>query len=88
MQKNIIPLHDNVVLKLKMEETTTQSGILLALAEKEKSSIGIIIEIGSKVEGLKKDDEVVYKSYSGSKITLGGQEFLIVPVKDILAKIR
>lgn len=54
MQKNIIPLHDNVVLKLKMEETTTQSGILLALAEKEKSSIGIIIEIGSKVEGLKK----------------------------------
>ncbi|WP_349402033.1 heat shock protein 10 kDa family chaperone GroES [Candidatus Phytoplasma solani] len=87
-KKTIIPLHDNVVLKLKMEETKTQSGILLALSEKEKSSVGIIVAVGLKVEGLKKDDEVVYKSYSGSKITLNQEEYLIVAVKDILAQIK
>jgi chaperonin GroES len=86
--KTIMPLHENVVLKLKMEETKTASGILLALSEKEKSSVGIVVGVGSKVEFLKKDDEVVYKSYSGSKVTLGEEEFLIVAVKDILAKIK
>ncbi|AOF54971.1 hypothetical protein HPP_1390 [Hydrangea phyllody phytoplasma] len=87
-QKTIIPLHDNVVLKLKMEETKTASGIILALSEKEKSSVGVVVGVGSKVEGLKKDDEVVYKSYSGSKVTLGEKDYLIVAVKDILAQIK
>ncbi|MGL9687188.1 MAG: GroES family chaperonin [Candidatus Phytoplasma sp. TWB_XP] len=88
-QKTIIPLHDNVVLKLKMEETKTASGIILALSEKEKSSVGVVVGTGSKVEGLKKDDEVVYKSYSGgSKVTLGEKDYLIVAVKDILAQIK
>ncbi|WP_024563330.1 GroES family chaperonin [Candidatus Phytoplasma tritici] len=87
-QKTIIPLHDNVVLKLKMEETKTASGIILALSEKEKSSVGVVVEVGSKVEGLKKHDEVVYKSYSGSKVTLGEKDYLIVALKDILAQIK
>ncbi|ABC65718.1 molecular chaperone GroES [Candidatus Phytoplasma asteris] len=87
-QKTIIPLHDNVVLKLKMEETKTASGIILALSEREKSSVGVVVGVGSKVEGLKKDDEVVYKSYSGSKVTLGEKDYLIVAVKDILAQIK
>nr|BAE93572.1 molecular chaperonin small subunit GroES [Porcelain vine witches'-broom phytoplasma] len=87
-QKTIIPLHDNVVLKLKMEETKTASGIILALSEKEKSSVGVVVGVGSKVEGLKKDDEVVYKSYSGIKVTLGEKDYLIVAVKDILAQIK
>ncbi len=87
-QKTIIPLHDNVILKLKMEETKTASGIILALSEKEKSSVGVVVGVGSKVEGLKKDDEVVYKSYSGSKVTLGEKDYLIVAVKDILAQIK
>ncbi|MGL9687602.1 MAG: GroES family chaperonin [Candidatus Phytoplasma sp. TWB_XP] len=87
-QKTIIPLHDNVVLKLKMEETKTVSGIILALSEKEKSSVGVVVSVGSKVEGLKKDDEVVYKSYSGSKVTLGEKDYLIVAVKDILVQIK
>ncbi|WP_227807285.1 GroES family chaperonin [Mulberry dwarf phytoplasma] len=87
-QKTIIPLYDNVVLKLKMEETKTASGIILALSEKEKSSVGVVVGVGSEVEGLKKDDEVVYKSYSGRKVTLGEKDYLIVAVKDILAQIK
>ncbi|CAM12094.1 Chaperonin GroES (Hsp10) [Candidatus Phytoplasma australiense] len=88
MQKTITPLCDNIVLKLKIEDTKTQSGILLALSEKEKSSVGVVVAVGPKVEGLKKDDEVVYKSYSGSKINLQEEEYLIVSVKDILAQIK
>ncbi|MBS2126196.1 co-chaperone GroES ['Fragaria x ananassa' phyllody phytoplasma] len=88
MKKTIVPLHDNVVLKLKMEETKTDSGILLALSEKEKSSVGIVVNIGPKVEGLCQNDEVVYKSYAGSKITLNQEEYLILAMKDILAQIK
>ncbi|PKK93106.1 MAG: molecular chaperone GroES [Tenericutes bacterium HGW-Tenericutes-6] len=79
------PLEDYVVLTMKKEERTTSSGIILTTEEKDKPAIGKVIAIGPKVENLKVDDEVIYQTYSGTKVKLDGQEYLIIQAKNILA---
>jgi chaperonin GroES len=79
------PLEDYVVLTMKKEEKTTQSGIILTTEEKDKPAIGSVLSVGPKVENLKVDDEVIYQTYSGTKVKLEDQEYLIIQAKNILA---
>lgn len=79
------PLEDYVVLTMKKEERTTSSGIILTTEEKDKPAIGKVLALGPKVENLKVDDEVIYQTYSGTKVKLDGQEYLIIQAKNILA---
>lgn len=81
------PLEDHVVLVLEKVERTTQSGIILTSEDKEKPAIGKVVAIGPKVEEIKVDDKVIYQSYSGTKVKLEDEEYLIVEAKKILAKI-
>ncbi|TVP84607.1 MAG: co-chaperone GroES [Acholeplasmataceae bacterium] len=81
------PLEDHVVLSLEKEERTTESGIILTSEEKDKPAIGHVLSIGPKVESLSEGDRVIYQSYSGSKVKLDGNEYLIIQAKHILAKI-
>jgi len=82
------PLEDYVVLVSKKEEKTTQSGIILTTEEKDKPAIGVVRSTGPKVENLKVDDEVIYQTYSGTKVKFEGQEYLIIQAKNILAVIE
>ncbi|WP_341266458.1 co-chaperone GroES [Candidatus Phytoplasma fraxini] len=84
----IKPLNDYVVLKYKKEKNTTESGILLRLDDQktEQNCIGIVVSCGPKVsEKIKPNAEVVYKSYSGTKITIKDEEYLIVKNEEIIA---
>ena len=54
---------------------------------KEKQAVGKVIAIGPKVEDLKENDRVIYQSYSGTKVELEGQEYLLIQTKNILAKL-
>ena len=83
----IQPLEDFVALTLEKEEKTTASGIVLMSEDKDKQAIGKVFAIGPKVTDLTKEDKVIYQSYSGTKVTLEGQEFLLIQTKNILAKI-
>ena len=82
------PLEDFVVLTMKKEERTTSSGIILTTEEKDKPAIGKVLALGPKVENLKVDDEVIYQTYSGTKVKLDGQEYLIIQAKNILSIIN
>ena len=81
------PLEDYVALTLEKKEKTTASGIILTSEAKEKQAVGKVIAIGPKVEDLKENDRVIYQSYSGTKVELDGQEFLLIQNKNILAKL-
>jgi chaperonin GroES len=81
------PLEDYVVLSLEKEEKTTQSGIILTTEEKDKPAIGVVESIGPKVDSLEVKDRVIYQTYSGTKVKLEGTEYLVIQVKNILAKI-
>jgi len=90
------PLGDKVVIKVKEEEVTTQSGIVLPGSAAEKPQQGTVIAVGSGavVDGkkipldVKAGDEIIYGKYSGSEVKVGDEEFLILKESDILAIIE
>ncbi|WIA07886.1 MAG: molecular chaperonin small subunit [Candidatus Phytoplasma cynodontis] len=86
----IQPLNDYVVLKYKKEENVTKSGIITGIDKnKKQESIGIVYNFGPKVKDLKKDDNVVYKNYSGTQFKINEEEeYLIIKYEDILAIIN
>lgn len=81
------PLHDNVVLKKEEEENKTASGIILTSESKNKPSVGVVEAIGSgcKDAGYQVGDKVVYKEYSGTRVKLEEEEYIVIADEDILA---
>ncbi len=94
---NIKPLADRVVVKPVEEQEVSKSGIIIPDTAKEKPMEGEIIEIGSgrlsddgkKVDlEVKKGDRVLYGKYSGTEISIEGEEYLIMRESDIFAVIN
>lgn len=89
---NIKPLGDRVVVKPEPAEEKTASGLFIPDSAKEKPQRGTILAVGpGKVEnGTKVDmtvtegDTVLYGKYSGTEITLGDNDVLIMRESDIL----
>ena len=93
---NLNPLADRVVIQPKEAEEKTSGGIILPDTVKEKPVEGTIVAAGpGKVadngELIKMDvkvgDKVLYGKYSGTEVTLGGEEYLIMRESDIFAVI-
>ena len=84
----IKPLNGNVVLKKELKENKTASGIYL-YQKQEEEDYGIVVSFSEDetIKGLKIGDKVVYKSYDSKKVVDNGEEYLIMPYKDILAVI-
>jgi len=93
---NLKPLGDKVVIKVKDEEVTTKSGIVLPGSAQEKPQQGTIEAVGTGaiVDGkkvpldVKVGDEVIYSKYSGSEVKVGEEKYLIIKQSDILAIIE
>lgn len=90
----IKPVSDRILIKMKEQEETTKSGIILSNAAKEKPQIAEVIEVGPGAEMddgktskmyIKKGDKVIVSKYSGTEIKYEGEEYLIVKQDDILA---
>ena len=84
----IKPLNGNVVLKKELKENKTASGSYLS-QKQEEEDYGIVVSFSEDetIKGLKIGDKVVYKSYDSKKVVDNGEEYLIMPYKDILAVI-
>lgn len=91
---NMKPLADRVVVKPSVAEEMTKGGIIVPDTAKEKPVWGEIIAVGpGKVsdEGkliapeVKVGDRVLYGKYSGTEVTVDGEELLIMRESDIFA---
>ncbi len=92
----ILPLHDRVLLKRLEEEEVKKGGIIIPDTAKEKPQEAEVIEVGKgrvtedgKVIPLdvKKGDKVLIGKFSGTEVTVGEEEYVIVREEEILAKI-
>ena len=90
----IKPLADRVVIKPAPAEEKTKGGIILPDTAKEKPVIGEVVAIGpGKVADdgkkvppeVKVGDKVLYGKYSGTEVTIEGDEYLIMREADIFA---
>ena len=56
-------------------------------AMKEVPSIASVIAVGDEcTSSLKENDRVIYKEYSGTKVTVDDQDYIVIDEKDIIAK--
>ncbi len=89
----IKPLADRVVIKSVEAEETTQSGIILTAAAKEKPQVAEVVAVGpgGLVDGkevemfLKVGDKVLTSKYAGTEVKVDGVEYSILRQSDILA---
>ena len=91
---NVKPLSDRFVVKPEPAEEKTASGIILPDTAQEKPQMGTVLATGpGKVSDsgdlvkmtLKNGDKVLYGKYSGTEITVNGDDVLIMRESDILA---
>ena len=94
MSVPIKPLEDRIVIKAVEAETVTASGLVIPDTAKEKPQEGIVLAVG---EGrfddsgkrvpvdVKVDDKVIYSKYGGTEIKYGGEDYLVLSARDILA---
>jgi chaperonin GroES len=92
--KKVKPLADRVVVQPLDENEQMRGGLYIPDTAKEKPSQGKVIAVGpGKVSDdgtrLQMDvsvgDKVLYGKYSGTDVTLDGEEYLILRESDILA---
>ena len=88
------PLADRVVVKALEEAETMRGGLYIPDTAKEKPQQGEVMAVGPgklSEEGkridmeLKVGDKVLYGKYSGTEITIDGEQLLILRESDVLA---
>ncbi len=90
----IKPMADRVVIEPLEETEEMRGGLYIPDTAKEKPMQGTVIAVGPgrrtdqgeliEVE-LKKGDKILYGKYSGTEVTVDGNEYLIVRESDVLA---
>jgi chaperonin GroES len=91
---NVKPLADRVVVLPLEEEEQMRGGLYIPDTAKEKPQSGKIVAVGPgklSEEGVRIDPDVevgqtvLYGKYSGTEVTVEGDEYLILRESDILA---
>jgi len=91
----VSPLADRVVVKALEETEQMRGGLYIPDTAKEKPQQGEIVAVGPGRfdEGkrvpmeLKVGDKVLYGKYSGTEVTIDGEQLLILRESDVLAVI-
>lgn len=89
------PLSDRVVIKM-LEEQESKSALILTSASKEKPQFAEVVAVGPGgiVDGKQVEmtvapgDKIVVNKYAGTEVKVEDEEYLIVRVQDILAKVK
>ncbi|MBX3133156.1 MAG: co-chaperone GroES [Gemmatimonadaceae bacterium] len=91
--QKVAPLADRVVVKALEETETMRGGLYIPDTAKEKPQQGEVIAVGpGRTEDgkrvpmeVKAGDKVLYGKYSGTEVTIDGEQYLILRESDILA---
>ena len=91
----VSPLADRVVIRALEEAETMRGGLYIPDTAKEKPQQGEIVAAGpGKFDekggqripmDVKVGDKVLYGKYSGTEVTLDGEQYLILRESDVLA---
>ena len=88
------PLGDRIVVRPLEAQEKTKSGLVLPDAAREKPQEGKVIAVGTgrllddgsvKTLEIKNGDRVLYGKYSGTEVSLEGDDYLILREEDVLA---
>jgi chaperonin GroES len=93
MTMTLQPLHDRIVVQRIDEGEVRRGGLIIPDSAKEKPQEGKVLAVGKGTVNedgkktpldVKAGDRVLFGKYSGSEVTLDGQEYLIMKEEDVL----
>ena len=91
---NIRPLHDRVIIRRMEEEKTSPGGIVIPDSATEKPIKGEVVAIGKgkilengdvRPLDVKVGDTILFGKYSGTAVSVDGEELLVMREDDITA---
>ena len=91
------PLHDRVLVRRLEEEEKTAGGIIIPDTAKEKPMEGEILAVGSGARNeqgvltpldVKAGDQVLFGKWSGTEVTVDGEELIIMKESDVMGIIE
>ena len=97
MSFSIKPLEDRIVIRQLEAEQVTASGLVIPDTAKEKPQEGEVVAVGpGRIDDngnrvpldISVGDKVIYSKYGGTEVKWGGQEYLVLSARDVLAVIE
>ena len=97
MSVSIKPLEDRIVVRPLEAEQTTASGLVIPDTAKEKPQEGTVLAVGpGRVDDngnrvpldVAVGDVVLYSKYGGTEVRYGGEDYLVLSARDVLAIIE
>jgi chaperonin GroES len=83
------PLGERALVKVVEREETTASGIVLPDTAKEKPQTAEVVAVGETDDiKVSQGDIIVFAKYSGTEITLDGEDYMILDADDILGVVE
>ncbi|HEX2753180.1 MAG TPA: co-chaperone GroES [Alphaproteobacteria bacterium] len=91
------PLHDRVLLRRVESDAKTAGGIIIPDTAKEKPAEGEVLAVGTGTRDeagklcpldVKAGDRVLFSKWSGTEVTIDGEELLVVKESDIMGVIE
>jgi len=94
MSVSLKPLEDRIIVKSVEAEQVRASGLVIPDTAKEKPQEGEVLAVGpGRIDDkgnrvpidVKVGDKVIYSKYGGTEVKHGGEEYLILSARDVLA---
>ena len=79
------PIGARVVAVQKEAETQTKSGLFIPSAATDKQSVATVESVGPDVKHVKAGQEIIYKEYSTTEVTIDKVVYQIINEEDVLA---
>ena len=85
------PMRDNVIIKRILEKETTESGLIITDVAKKPTNAAIVVAAGP---GIMQDghlipmsvtpgDKVYFGKYMGTPVSFEGEDYLIIPEREL-----
>jgi chaperonin GroES len=93
LKTTLHPLHDRILIQRIEEAEVRRGGLIIPDSAKEKPQEGKVLAVGKGTVNedgkkipldIKAGDRVLFGKYSGSEVTLNGEEYLIMKEEDVL----
>ncbi len=90
---NIRPLHDRVLVRRIEEDAKSPGGIIIPDTAKEKPMEGEVLAVGGGARDdndklvpldVKKGDRILFGKWSGTEVTVNGEELVIMRESDVM----
>jgi len=91
------PLHDRVLVRRVESDEKTAGGLIIPDSAKEKPAEGLVVAVGAGAKDddgdriamdVKEGDKILFGKWSGTEVTVDGEELLMMKESDIMGIIE